>query len=1375
MYAGVASTTTWSAWMVYIGIGVFVPILCLGTSLNTYNSTTNTTNQRHLNPMADLSVLALCMILHMHMYTIIAPQNSSSSSGSRFIIPSSMIAIMAIIVFGLPDTAIRQVPTAPDLATGECAPYVSALTMCQNYKYYQTIEPDAMTDFKGTIYSGETRDGALQNGIYQLNRLYGTMLSAIAGYNSSYDHTQALLITCPPLMEQLACAVMFNPCTGDCVQHKVKACRKTCTNYVRECPHAMQIYDLVGPASSLRPLIMPSDVNLNPVYFALDRMFIDLRDNCTNDTRYTDDESACGSESYVPTQEGTCNLHTRETVLRDYNNALSTYNADVATLTQRMSTINHAIYATFLLLFLLHVVLLWIFAARCCCCCCRKEKSSEHHHVAHHAVEFWKKWVSVFPYVVTPAILIQLATIVVVQLAARQAEQSGVYYVCVFEYCICLFEFNVMVDTALCFVRIHEELELNTPKELIPWAPSCIRMWYNRISIYGSGFATRVLVQEIAEVAVQFSYFFVAVSSTDSFTMIASCVVLSLNLCVTPYTMFLDRIYTVMFDVVVEVFYLLFNYFTTFGQSNQWQQRNVLENIVQCASLVLATFGCVLALRTLSQYYFRLREMYTTVTVVVPVSTAAATTTMMDIVPPAEDKEDNDDENEKEEQQPDRGQMQHESPPQQRLQSHQDSILATRRRFFRPVLQGGVWMRVKISFPFVIVGLTFLISTVIRVGVQNGLCHQESGTLLWDRTSPKLLFKDGYFSTTGCHYEVMSEFDLSSLGLTSIPKTLGLYTSVRKLDVTRNRITAVDDVLAMLPLEVLLLAGNDIHYISPAVMDIQTLTRVDVSNNFIETTVDWSHHGLQRIPRGMRFFPRLLSLNVSYNNLTSIDDDDNVIPYIPLTLLDASHNQIKRVTNETLIGSPAHVNLSWNLLVPEGVLSPKSIYMFNQQETLDLSYNNFTDIPIVGFYLSVLRIMSGNTPPFTFKLIGNPLTSFHASNMPIVFRMLNLPVFEDLYPTLVEVDLSLTLTSEGSVPQALYGSPHVRILNMSDIIWGGGETAEYTRSYNSLWRWVTSFPNLETLDLSTSTFDCLFFPEARPYWRFQFSNPSKIRNFVVRMSYPRGFLGPTFPPVIANSLEELDMCLYNGTTLPHAIQYISFPKVKRLYMDWSSFSVEDEDDVSSSWIRVTQRMPRLEVLSLTGVTTTTPPVSGDFLSASSWKDTLQVLQIGGGSTVLREIPLSLTSLVVLNAASASSSGSSSSMTWGGPHPITSFRNLKYLGLGPPRLDIRSGDVFPSVEYLDVSYYNTSALLFNDDDISASQVFPRLTHVCVAPNQYERCTRWVGGKTSSRQVVCTIRNDCMMIFNNNENNMMNRKNDYDYESKFPVRPPPKTWG
>eukprot|EP00759_Apiculatamorpha_spiralis_P022619 PhF_6_TR26681/c0_g3_i2/m.38833 len=469
------------AWIIYILLGVVMPFIAIAIVVTPTESVIS---------IANVSVLGLGLLMHHSMFSIISPCSHPKHTLVRLCIPSASVAVLCALLYGVPVYRVGDEPIPPNLETGECQPLTSVLGTCTSIKYYKTIETEAVAEFNSTIYTGELRDAALLNGIYQVGYLYGFLLTGMGESNQSTDFANMLQATCKPLWERYACVSMFPPCTGDCKPHRIPICRSLCTDYLKSCEHASRIYDFLGPESSLRPLVMPPNDNLNPVYFALDRALLYLKRGCAETTASTvTGDGQCGSESFIPTSSGNCNEATRQTLASEYKEAVSNHDADIRSVELQREKLHKALYGVVLVLFVLNVISLWIHTV------CVVRPARETRHGVEHAVGFWRRWVSVYPTVVTGALLVQGATIVVVQLAAREAERYGVYYVAVFEYVMCILEFNVMLDTLLCFVRISEELEQNTPKELIPWAPAPIRRWYNNVSIYGNGFAARVLVQ----------------------------------------------------------------------------------------------------------------------------------------------------------------------------------------------------------------------------------------------------------------------------------------------------------------------------------------------------------------------------------------------------------------------------------------------------------------------------------------------------------------------------------------------------------------------------------------------------------------------------------------------------------------------------------------------------------------------------------------------------------------------------------------------------------------------------------------------------------------------------------------------------------------
>eukprot|EP00759_Apiculatamorpha_spiralis_P051249 PhF_6_TR5157/c1_g1_i2/m.7378 len=186
-------------WCLYILFGVVVPFLVLAVTITPTGSNSVVT-------IANVSILGLCIILHNEMFSIISPNLSDAPAMHRLIrnvMPMTLVGMMCAFLYGMPRYTVGPRPTAPNLDTGECKPFVSVLSECTSFHYYKTIEVDAVSQFNGTIYSDEVRDMALINGIYQVAYLYGYFL---AGVNTSTDLIDAYMKVCPPLWRRYACA-----------------------------------------------------------------------------------------------------------------------------------------------------------------------------------------------------------------------------------------------------------------------------------------------------------------------------------------------------------------------------------------------------------------------------------------------------------------------------------------------------------------------------------------------------------------------------------------------------------------------------------------------------------------------------------------------------------------------------------------------------------------------------------------------------------------------------------------------------------------------------------------------------------------------------------------------------------------------------------------------------------------------------------------------------------------------------------------------------------------------------------------------------------------------------------------------------------------
>eukprot|EP00759_Apiculatamorpha_spiralis_P026249 PhF_6_TR29314/c1_g1_i1/m.43003 len=439
------SSSTIPTWILYVFFGIVVPVIILIVSLVPSDVS-----------VSNVSILCIAVILHNHMFHITLPPPDHSLSHHLNVhraISLVVIGCMCCLLFGIPDYVAPPPPNALNLDTGRCHPFwqgnLSSAEVCRSFHYYTALEPEAESQFAITTFEGTLRDNALQHGIQQIIGAYdkiqvSTGEDKYRGVEAFSDET----VRCQGLFQRLACSVMFPPCSGDCTR-SIRVCRRTCFEYLTSCSHATRMYDLMGPTSLLRPLVMPPDVNINPVYFAIDRLMMDFKEKCSNDSRFTDNEEECGNDDYKPREAGHCNETTRSEDTLKFRMALSKHAHDVDAVNDRQKTLRTILYGLYFVTLFVNCVALWVYTL----CVSSKTTLSDR---LRQSSEYWSRWRRVYPVVVTLAIPIQAAAIVVVQLSAREAETRGVYYVAVFEYIVCLFEFNVMVDTVTCYVRISK-------------------------------------------------------------------------------------------------------------------------------------------------------------------------------------------------------------------------------------------------------------------------------------------------------------------------------------------------------------------------------------------------------------------------------------------------------------------------------------------------------------------------------------------------------------------------------------------------------------------------------------------------------------------------------------------------------------------------------------------------------------------------------------------------------------------------------------------------------------------------------------------------------------------------------------------------------
>ncbi len=225
-------------------------------------------------------------------------------------------------------------------------------------------------------------------------------------------------------------------------------------------------------------------------------------------------------------------------------------------------------------------------------------------------------------------------------------------------------------------------------------------------------------------------------------------------------------------------------------------------------------------------------------------------------------------------------------------------------------------------------------------------------------------------------YGRLIAINLENLNLSKLPESIGVLTTLEKLELSNNNLTSLPDGFGGLkPLKYLHISNNKLTSLPNSIYNLDRLREFDLSNNKLKflpenfgqlkslKVLDLNTNNLIALPSSFRKFRNLVKLDISNNNISKLEKQisdlarlkeisarNNKIISIPNNIgnlrnierINFSGNKIEKIPNSigncyTLIS----LNFSNNIL--ESI--PKEIGQLNLLETLKLNKNNISIIP----------------------------------------------------------------------------------------------------------------------------------------------------------------------------------------------------------------------------------------------------------------------------------------------------------------------------------------------------------------------------------------------------------------------------------------------
>eukprot|EP00760_Papus_ankaliazontas_P022855 PhM_4_TR19049/c0_g1_i3/m.12634 len=506
---------------VYLGVGVALPFVIIAAGQTASSDTY----------ISDATVLSWALLLHAFLSWITFPRIHKQRQ-IIIVVCGAIVGVSAFILFDkvAKGPSLPQTPELIDLdATGRCGlfdPTGSWTNVgCRSVDYYYELQASLEADIvvngsnvlgPASFTPSEVLALSVGRSVHHLKALVPAILFVTM---PTTEVVEKHLDACRAALETFVCTVSFQPCAGSC-DTSYLTCPSACTDVLTACPGIERLYDQIAPGTELRSVVYSAEAELGPFVRNLDRIFISLRHKCSGNVsggallsnlRKDNTSDVCSaSTEFVPKDSGKCNHDTRSSLKREndlrmllFSSELNDYDNHLKQLDDTRRALPYAIIAVFMFFV---VIVAGVTADL-------REQIAE-------AGVFWLRWHNVVPRLTHLALPLQVTVIVVLLLMARHIEQDTEYwYVAVLNNVMSLALLSRTIHTVVCYVGLEDDCHPDADDKEALNKQQRKSILYE-ISVYGRYFAMKVCLQEALEIAIQFTYFFVAIRTTDAVTVV---------------------------------------------------------------------------------------------------------------------------------------------------------------------------------------------------------------------------------------------------------------------------------------------------------------------------------------------------------------------------------------------------------------------------------------------------------------------------------------------------------------------------------------------------------------------------------------------------------------------------------------------------------------------------------------------------------------------------------------------------------------------------------------------------------------------------------------------------------------------------------------